>query len=88
MNDLWRGGILYLLIITGQSLWMLRKMARSRTVRRETGIFLAALFLFFFGITNIKGHFFIHSDLTVILWILMAGLVWNRGETEKRKRGE
>ena len=83
MNDLWRGGILYLLIITGLYLWMLWKMARSRTVRRETGIFLAALFLFFFGITNIKGHFFIHSDLTVILWILMAGLVWNRGETEK-----
>ena len=59
---------------------MLWKMARSKAVRLETGIFLAALCLFFFGITNIKGHFFIHSDLTALIWILAVPLVYSRGE--------
>ena len=78
MNDLWRGGILYLAVMTGLYLRMLWKIVNSRTIRRETGVFLALLCLFFFGITNIKGHFFIHSDLTALIWILIAGLVWNR----------
>ena len=80
MNDLWRDGILYLAAMTGLYLLMLWKMARSRTVRRETGVFLAVLCLFFFGITNIKGHFFIHSDLTALIWILAVPLVYSRGE--------
>ena len=80
MNDLWRGGILYLAAVTGLYLRMLWKMARSKAVRRETGVFLAALCLFFFGITNIKGHFFIHSDLTALIWILAVPLVYSRGE--------
>ena len=84
MNDLWRGGILYLVTISALYLGMLWKMIRSRTVRRETGVFLAALCLFFFGITNIKGHFFIHSDLTAIIWILMTALVFNRTEARKQ----
>ena len=54
--------------------------------RRTTSIFLAVLCLFFFGITNIKGHFFIHSDLTVIIWILITALVFNRTETGKENR--
>ena len=85
MNDLWRGGILYLAAMSVLYLRTLWKMARSRTVHRETGIFLAVLFLFFFGITNIKGHFFIHSDLTVILWILITALVLNREENVKEE---
>lgn len=80
MNDLWRGGILYLVTMTGLYLLMLWKIARSRTVRRETGVFLAALCLFFFGITNIKGHFFIHSDLTALIWILAVPLIYSREE--------
>ena len=63
-----------------RTLW---QMARSRTVRRETGVFLAVLCLFFFGITNIKGHFFIHSDLTVLIWMLIAALVLNWKDTGK-----
>ena len=83
MNDLWRGGILYLVTMSGLYLRTLWKMARSRSVRRETGVFLAVLFLFFFGITNIKGHFFIHSDLTALILILMAALVLNREGTRQ-----
>ena len=83
MNDLWRGGLVYLVTMTALYLRTLWQMARSRTVRRETGVFLAVLCLFFFGITNIKGHFFIHSDLTVLIWILIAALVLNRKETGK-----
>ena len=86
MNDLWRGGLVYLVSVTALYLRTLWQMARSRTVRRETGIFLAVLCLFFFGITNIKGHFFIHSDLTVIIWILITALVFNRTETGKENR--
>ena len=80
MNDLWRGGILYLAAMTGLYLRTLWQMARSRATARETGIFLAVLCLFFFGITNIKGHFFIHSDLTALIWILIAALVWETAE--------
>ena len=83
MNDLWRGGLVYLVTMTVLYLRTLWQMARSRTIRRETGVFLAVLCLFFFGITNIKGHFFIHSDLTVLIWILIAALVLNRKETGK-----
>ena len=86
MNDLWRGGILYLVAMTGLYLWMLWRILRSRTVRRETGIFLAVLLLFFYGITNIKGHFFIHSDLTALIWILAVPLVLNRGNEENEHR--
>ena len=85
MNDLWRGGILYLAVMTGLYLRMLWKMARSSTVRRETGVFLAVLCLFFYGITNIKGHFFIHSDLTALIWILAVPLIWSREEEISRE---
>ena len=95
MNDLWRGGILYLVTMTALYLRALWQMARSKTVRKETGIFFAALCLFFFGITNIKGHFFIHSDLTAVIWMLIAALVLNRagtgkenGENERIEQGE
>ena len=76
MNDLWRGGILYLVTMTALYLRTLWQIVRSREVSRETGVFLAALCLFFYGITNIKGHFFIHSDLTALIWMLIAALVW------------
>ena len=85
MNDLWRGGILYLAAMTGLYLLMLWRTARSKAVRRETGVFLAVLCLFFFGITNIKGHFFIHSDLTALIWILAVPLVWSRDEEISRE---
>ena len=94
MNDLWRGGILYLVTMTALYLRTLWQMARSRTVRRGTGIFLAVLCLFFFGITNIKGHFFIHSDLTAVIWMWIIALVLNRpgtgkenGENERIEQG-
>ena len=83
MNDLWRGGILYVAATTGLYLRMLWMMAQSRTVRRETGVFLAVLCLFFFGITIIKGHFFIHSDLTALIWILAVPLVYAREGTRQ-----
>ena len=83
MNDLWRGGILYLATMIALYLRTLWQMARSRTVRRGTGVFLAVLCLFFFEITNIKGHFFIHSDLTAVIWMWIVALVLNRTETGK-----
>ncbi len=83
MNDLWRGGILYLATMIALYLRTLWQMVRSRTVRRGTGVFFAVLCLFFFGITNIKGHFFIHSDLTAVIWMWIAALVFNRAETGK-----
>ena len=78
MNDLWRGGILYVAATCALYLRMLWKIARSKTVSRDTGVFFAVIFLFFFGITNIKGHFFIHSDLTALIWIIAAALVFSR----------
>ncbi len=83
VSDIWRGGIVYLAAILGLFLYTLRQMMRSRTLRREDGMFLALLFLAFFGLTNIKGHFFIHSDVAVIFFLLTAALVWNR-ETEQQ----
>ena len=77
MNDLWRGGLVYCLAMYGMYLAALWRMMRSRFVRRETGIFLAALWLFYFGIVNFKGMFMIHSDLTVVFILLVAGLAWN-----------
>ena len=60
-------------------------MIRSKTVRRETGVFFAVLFLLFCVITNIKGSFFIHSDLTVVIWILIIPLVYNREGSRQEK---
>ena len=78
MNDLWRGGLLYCFTMYGMYLTALWRMMRSRFVRRETGIFLAVLWLFYFGIVNFKGMFVIHSDLTVVFMMLVVALVWQR----------
>lgn len=78
LNDLWRGGILYSAAIIGLFLRTLWQILRSRTVNRQDGVFLAVLFLLVFGFTNIKGSFFIHSDVTAIFWMLMPAAVWNR----------
>ena len=80
INDIWRGGILYLLVMTGLLLRTLLRFIRGGTLRREDGIYLAVLFLFVFVITNIKGSFFIHSDVTVIFWLLVPTLVWEKTE--------
>ena len=82
MNDLWRGGILYCIVMYGMYLLALWRMFRSRFVRRETGIFLAVLWLFYFGIVNFKGMFLIHSDLTVVFILLVTGLIWNRYDSD------
>ena len=78
VNDVWKGGILYLTVIIGLYARILWKMIRSKTVRLETGVFFAVLFLLFGAITNTKGSFFIHSDLTAVIWILTIPLVYNR----------
>ena len=85
VNDVWSGGILYLAVIIGLYVRILWQMMRSKTVRRETGIFFAVIFLLYCAITNIKGFFFIHSDLTVVIWILIIPLVCNReGSRQER----
>ena len=78
LNDLWRGGILYSAAIIALYLRTLWRTARSSSVRREDGIFLAALFLLVFLFTNIKGSFFIHSDVTAVFFLLLPPLVWSR----------
>ena len=78
VNDVWKGGILYLTVIIGLYARILWKMIRSKTVRLETGVFFAVLFLLFGAIINTKGSFFIHSDLTAVIWILTIPLVYNR----------
>ena len=82
MNDLWRGGLLYTVTVIILYLRMLWQMMKSSWVRREAGIFLALMCLFFFGITNIKGSFFIHSDLTAVIWLMVAALVWGKGPAQ------
>jgi len=78
MNDLWRGGLVYCAVMYGMYLLALWRIMHSKVIRRETGIFLAVLWLFVFGIVNFKGMFLIHSDLTVVFILLVAGLIWNR----------
>jgi hypothetical protein len=82
MNDLWRGGLVYCVAMYGTYLLTLWRMMRSKAVRRETGIFLAVLWLFVFGIVNFKGMFLIHSDLTVVFILLVTGLIWNRYDSD------
>ena len=78
MNDLWRGGLVYCVVMYGTYLLALWWMMCSKAVRRETGTLLAILWLFTFGIVNFKGMFMIHSDLTVVFILLVAGLIWSR----------
>ena len=78
VSDIWRGGLLYLAVMIGLYLRTLWRMMRSKAIRLPDGVFLALLFLAFFGLTNIKGHFFIHSDITVIFILLVAALVWGK----------
>ena len=78
MNDLWRGGLVYCVVMYGTYLLALWRMMCSKAVRRETGTLLAILWLFTFGIVNFKGMFMIHSDLTVVFILLVAGLIWSR----------
>ena len=80
INDLWRGGILYLVTIIALYVWTLWRFIRGGSLRIRDGVFLAALFLAAFGIINIKGSFFIHSDVTVLFWILVPPLVWEKTE--------
>ena len=77
---IWRGGLVYFFGIIALYLRTLWQMARSRTVRREDGVFLALMLLGVFAITNIKGSFFIHSDVTALIWMLVPGLCWTRDQ--------
>lgn len=83
VNDIWRGGLVYLFGIIALYLRTLWQMARSRTVRREDGVFLALMLLGVFAITNIKGSFFIHSDVTALIWMLVPGLCWTRTRDQR-----
>ena len=78
VNDVWRGGLVYLFGIIALYLRTLWQMARSRTIRRHDGVFLALMLLGVFVITNIKGSFFIHSDVTAVVWLLVPALIWNK----------
>lgn len=84
VNDLWKGGIVLaacFYALYGRMLW---KIFRNRQIPREDGAFFAVLFLLTFVLNNIKGSFFIHSDVTAVFWLLYAALAWNadkgRGE--------
>ena len=78
MNDLWRGGLLYFTVIIGLYILALWKIMHSRTIARRDGVFLSGLLLLVFLLNNIKGSFFIHSDVTVVFWLLVPALIWNR----------
>jgi len=83
VNDLWKGGIVLsacFYTLYGRMLW---KIFRNRKIPRQDGVFFAVLFLLVFVLNNIKGSFFIHSDVMVVFWLLYAALEWNadKGET-------
>ena len=82
INDLWRGGLIYSLAVMGCFAWMLVRILRNRRIAREDGIFFAALFLMTFVPNNIKGSFFIHSDVTTVIWILYAAMDWTKTKGE------
>ncbi len=83
VNDLWKGGIVLsacFYALYGRMLW---KIFRNRRISRQDGAFFAVLFLLTFVLNNIKGSFFIHSDVAAVFWMLYAALEWNaeKGET-------
>ena len=85
INDLWRGGILYFAIILFLYLTMLKHIYHSNILDKETVSFFSLYFFIIFILTNIKGSFFIHSDLTVVFWLIYTALVFNSDNHEKYK---
>ena len=80
VNDLWRGGIIYSAAVIGLYILVLWKIMHSKTVSWQSGVFFSGFFLLVFLVNNVKGSFFIHSDVTSVLWIMIPALLWNRAE--------
>ncbi len=80
VNDLWRGGILYSAAVIGLYILVLWKIMHSKTVSWQDGIFFSGFFLLVFLVNNVKGSFFIHSDVTAVIWMMIPALLWNRAE--------
>ena len=83
INDLWRGGILYFTAIIGLFILTLWKIMHSGSITRQDGVFLSGFLLLVFLLNNIKGSFFLHTDVTAVAWLLIPALVWNRGDAEQ-----
>ena len=83
INDLWRGGILYFTAIIGLFILTLWKIMHSGSITRQDGVFLSGFLLLVFLLNNIKGSFFLHTDVTAVAWLLIPALDWNRGDAEQ-----
>lgn len=67
VNDIWRGGIIYIILVYGYVLSKLRKMTKSGIEIIEfIGVFVSIVFL----IVNIKGTMFSMNDLSNFVCIL------------------
>ena len=78
VEDMWRGGLVFtlpLLFLYGRTLW---RILRCKALEKRDGIFFAGLFFVIFLINNVKGSFFIHSDVTAVIWMTIPALLWNR----------
>lgn len=78
VEDMWRGGLVFtlpILFLYGRTLW---RILRCKALEKRDGIFFAGLFFVIFLINNVKGSFFIHSDVMSVIWMTAAALLWNR----------
>ncbi len=83
INDLWRGGLLYSTTIICLYLVMLKQIYKSKILDQDYTKFFSLYFFLIFILTNIKGSFFIHSDLTVVFWLFYTAFVFNSINQEK-----
>lgn len=83
INDLWRGGLIYSSILIGIFLIMLCQMNYSNNIEKLQIKFFTCYYFLIFILTNIKGSFFIHSDLTVVFWLIYTTVVFNLENKQK-----
>lgn len=85
INDLWRGGLFYSIALLILYITMLTHLYKSKVGNKEFTRFISVFFLLIFIMTNIKGSFFIHSDLTVVFWLFYTALVFNSENKDRYK---
>lgn len=86
INDLWRGGLLCSAILILLFFNMLRQMLNSKILEQQDRLFIVVYFSIVFVLTNIKGSFFAHTDITVVFWLLYTALVFNADNNKINNR--
>lgn len=79
VNDIWKGGVLYSLILWGAFLLVMHRMMRTAKFNNNVNLLF---FLRFFGIVsviiNFKGFFFVKEAQTIVFMLLFTAVLCNK----------